>query len=179
MAELMVAPKGKGRRRVHALKVDLTPMVDLGFLLIAFFMFTTSLAQTKVRPVNAPDNQSAVDHPTAWPEEATITIIPVGNNTCYYYNGVSIDNAQPVATTLPALSKLLVDKAGACRAFPTTLSKEAHEVHVLIKPGTKSSYQDLINIFDAVEVAKTEQYAIVDFTADDSLMLVKAGYSLK
>jgi biopolymer transport protein ExbD len=54
MAEMNLPEKG-GRRRVQPPRIDLTPMVDLGFLLITFFMFTTTLAQNKTLELNMPD----------------------------------------------------------------------------------------------------------------------------
>jgi biopolymer transport protein ExbD len=87
MADMILPQKG-GKRKIHLLRVDLTPMVDLGFLLITFFMLTTTMAQPKAMQVNMPDNSEKVVDGTTFPEESTITLIPAGGHQCYYYNGL-------------------------------------------------------------------------------------------
>ena len=48
MAELNM-PQKAGKRKMHSLRVDFTPMVDLGFLLISFFMLTTTMANPRIK----------------------------------------------------------------------------------------------------------------------------------
>jgi len=50
-------------------KVEMTPMVDLGFLLISFFMFTTTLANQKTMEVRVPSTEDA-SRPTVFVDEA-------------------------------------------------------------------------------------------------------------
>ncbi len=88
MAEINVA--SKSGRRSSAIRIDLTPMVDLGFLLITFFMFTTTMARQKTIELNMPDNEPT-EHPTAFAAESTITIIAADKHTFYYYSGVPND----------------------------------------------------------------------------------------
>src|SRR3981189_1428507 len=94
MAEIQTSEtdKKKGVRRSKKLstKVDLTPMVDLGFLLITFFVFTTSIARPTVMNLNMPDDQTHDSMITVGGK--TLNVLLGGNNTVCYYYGDSINN---------------------------------------------------------------------------------------
>src|SRR4051812_15397389 len=68
-------------------RVDLTPMVDLGFLLITFFIFTTSLAQPVAMNLAMPDDKPDLE-PLTTSEKKTLTLILADNNRIFYYDGV-------------------------------------------------------------------------------------------
>ena len=56
MAEF-ISNQSKNNKRIHKNpKIDMTPMVDLGFLLITFFIFTTSMAEPKAMNLIVPDD---------------------------------------------------------------------------------------------------------------------------
>jgi hypothetical protein len=64
-------------------KIDMTPMVDLGFLLITFFVITTELSKPTVMKLNMPADGTG----TQLAESNALTIIPAGENKLYYYFG--------------------------------------------------------------------------------------------
>src|SRR6516165_3765516 len=67
-------------------RVDLTPMVDLGFLLITFFIFTTSMSRAKALAIRLPK-----DVPDTFkvkqPASGALTVLLTGNDQAYYYEG--------------------------------------------------------------------------------------------
>src|SRR5688500_7053911 len=90
MAEVTSSAVEKQRPGVpHAKKlstrVDLTPMVYLGFLLITFFIMTTKLSEAKQMVVVMP--KDSFKDPTTSGESATLTVIPYANNMIFYYHG--------------------------------------------------------------------------------------------
>ena len=68
-----------------ATRVDLTPMVDLGFLLITFFVFTSTMARPTVMKINMPNDQSTVTDPIC--NSCVLTAILCNNDLIRYYEG--------------------------------------------------------------------------------------------
>src|ERR1700712_5165866 len=81
--------KGPGVKKAKKLstRVDLTPMVDLGFLLITFFIFTTTMAMPNVMKLHMPDD-SPVKDPLLASEEKTLTVLVGSNNRLFFYPGL-------------------------------------------------------------------------------------------
>ncbi len=82
--------KGPGVKKAkkQSTRVDLTPMVDLGFLLLTFFVFTTTMSQPTAMPINEPKEDK--DHPTEVKNSAATTILIGKNNVvCYYFGELS------------------------------------------------------------------------------------------
>ena len=52
----------KKKRRV-AIKLDMTPMVDIAFLLLIFYMATTTFKPPEARAVNLPESHSQIELP--------------------------------------------------------------------------------------------------------------------
>jgi biopolymer transport protein ExbD len=165
MAE-MILPQKSGKRKVHSLKVDLTPMVDLGFLLITFFMLTTTMAQPKAMDVIMPDDQPT-KHPTPFVEEATITLIPSANHSLYYYNGLLKSSADMHIAGMKNARDIILRKKSQVAALPPTFSSDAHQLHVLIKPDKTCKYEDLVSLLDEMNINSVKYYAIVDISAED------------
>ena len=87
--EMTSNKKGVRRSKKLSTRIDLTPMVDLGFLLITFFVFTTSLnTQTAMRLVMPKDTKRS----NFIAAGKTISLLLADDNTIYYYNGDSVKN---------------------------------------------------------------------------------------
>jgi len=172
MAEI-TAPGKTGKRKTQAPRIDLTPMVDLGFLLITFFMFTTTLATPKALQITMPDSVDKPETPTPYIAEGTITLIPVSGHKVAYYNGALESKEQIKTAPMTAIRSVLLNKKNAVAALPPKFSKEAHKLHVLIKPDASSSYADLVSMLDEMTIGDVPYYAITDLTADEKAMLKK------
>lgn len=172
MAE-MILPQKSGQRKTHSLRVDLTPMVDLGFLLITFFMLTTTMAQPKAMQVNMPDNTDKVVDGTAFPEESTITLIPAGGHQCYYYNGLlnTADDMHVLGNN--KVRDLLQAQQQHAAALPATFSKNAHQLHVIIKPDNSSKYEDVVQMMDEMNILNIQFYTLGTLTADEAVFIEK------
>ena len=75
---------GKKRGKKLSTRVDFTPMVDLGFLLITFFMLTTSMNKPQVMDINMPVKEKNVETIPV-PASQTITVILTKDDKVVYY----------------------------------------------------------------------------------------------
>jgi biopolymer transport protein ExbD len=78
--------KSKKRSKKVSTKIDMTPMVDLAFLLITFFMFTTSLNQPQAMELNMPDKKE--NKTTKLVDELALTVILGEGNKVFWYQGI-------------------------------------------------------------------------------------------
>src|SRR6478735_9212330 len=91
MAEINAPATGSNKPGVRRSKklstrVDLTPMVDLGFLLITFFIFTTTMSSPKVMKLVMPKD-AINDSETLVANSTALTVIPISDNKIFYYHG--------------------------------------------------------------------------------------------
>ena len=165
MAEIQL-PHKVGKRKTHAPRIDFTPMVDLGFILITFFIYTTTMARPNTMEVNMPSNEPVTDH-THFIEESTITLILVHGHKVIYYNGSLTDTGQLKVQSGDKLPDLLVAKRKAVKSLPAKFSKEAHKLHVIIKPNDDCKYEDVVRVLDDMNILDVPYYAIVDISAQE------------
>src|SRR5947209_4254778 len=77
---------GKVRSKKASTRIDLTAMVDLAFLLITFFIMTTTLAKPKAMDMFMPD-KSVKDQQLPVPESRTMTVLLGGKDKLEWYIG--------------------------------------------------------------------------------------------
>ena len=156
MAEIIGAKAG--RSKLASPRVDLTPMVDLGFLLITFFMFTTSLAKPKLLELQMPYTTATPS--MAVPEESTLVLLPASGHRFAWYRGGTAGPDELQWTTAKGLRELLVREQDRVRQLPASYSAQAHKLHLLIHPDQASQYEDLVRVLDEVQICAVPHYFI-------------------
>jgi len=170
--------KGPGVKKGKKLstRIDLTPMVDLGFLLITFFMYTTTLAKPKTMEINMPykDEKMREEEKNKIKESVALTILLSKNHRVYYYEGMATDptNAPDLKVTSFSQKNGIRDEIIAKKKMVDDLKRAGglgpkDEMTVLIKPDTTSTYSDLVSILDEMNINDVRVYAIIDITEVD------------
>ena len=184
MAELNTGDGGgkdkKVRSKKQNSKVDLTAMVDLAFLLITFFMLTTTLSKPKAMELGLPDKDDPKkdDVEIKVDEFRTMTIMMGDNNKLIRYNGLL---ATPVPGGAPkdftygkdGIRKELLARKKAVLAYSTAQGKPKNGMIVIIKPGKKSNYRNLVDILDEMGIVEVPTYAIVNDFSPEELKLLE------
>lgn len=151
---------GKVRSKKANTKVDLTAMVDLAFLLITFFMLTTSLSKPQAMDVAKPDkDEDNKDNRLELKASQTMTILLGKNDKVAWYMGVAGESA-PTIETLTQVSKSIAEnkkKVDAANAG----NPKANFV-VLVKPTSGATYQNFVDIMDELEIRKVKVRQIDD-----------------
>jgi biopolymer transport protein ExbD len=161
MAE--INPSGSGHKNGPGVKkgkklstrVDLTPMVDLGFLLITFFIFTTTMSQPTTMRLILPKD---TDDPNETPVKvsAVLTILPGKNDQVYYYE--RNDPTQLKISNFKAIRDVILDKKR--RTDPVYFN-------IILKPSQDATYRNIVDILDEMTIDAIRHYALVDISPDE------------
>lgn len=164
--------KGPGVKKGKKMstRVDLTPMVDLGFLLITFFVFTTTMSKPTAMNMNEPKDDAKDQMKVK--ESATMTILLGKNDQVYYYNGtLTGENASQIfkSTNFRDIRKIILDKRN---AVPNG-DKSSSDLMFIIKADKGSKFRNAIDILDEMQIngVPAGHYAEVDINdAEQSLI---------
>ena len=169
---------GVRRSKKHSTRVDLTPMVDLGFLLITFFIFTTSMSTPKSMKLIMPDDRGDVT-PMNVGESTALTVIPLKDNKIFYYHG---ELGEALKTNTYGITNYsLTDGLGQVvrnkqAALDRVSPGKRKDLVLMIKPTPESNYQQLINVLDEVLINEVTRYAVMDITPEENEVAVtKSG----
>ncbi|WP_158990004.1 biopolymer transporter ExbD [Mucilaginibacter sp. L196] len=157
---------GKVRTKKKATRVDLTAMVDLAFLLITFFILTTTLNKPKAMELIMPDKDDKNTQMPV-PESRTMTLLLGDNNKLEWFVGEP-GKTQPavIGYGKEDLRKVLVDQ--------NNLIKQSHggqPMIVVVKPSAQSTYKNVVTVMDELNITGIEQRAIVDITPVELALL--------
>lgn len=153
------APSGRGSRR--SLHIDMTPMVDLAFLLLTFFVLTMTINKKYALEIVKPEEDNTQDPPKV-KQERVLTFLLGDDDRIYYFLGN--DPVQITHYGETGIRKILTD-ARSTRS----------DLVLLVKPMSTSRYQNLVDILDEVHNAELKDYYIVKETPEDRALILKAG----
>ncbi|ULQ51829.1 ExbD/TolR family protein [Flavihumibacter fluvii] len=152
MAEIITSKKSSPR-------VDLTPMVDLGFLLITFFIISTTMQEQRVLKFFLP----ADGPPVLAGESTTLTLVPTANNVVSYFHG-SLEEAlttKQYGVTGFSLSGGVGELLRKKKQDLRNLGKDK-DMTIIIYPDKSSSYKNLVDLVDEMLINDIHKYCITD-----------------
>jgi biopolymer transport protein ExbD len=177
--------KGPGVKKAKKLstRVDMTPMVDLGFLLITFFIFTTTMSSPKALNLNMPKDTKNEEELNKAKESGALTIMLGKNNGVYYYEGqLAPDGSNFKTATFATIRDEIINK-----------KKEVVKTHVhdsncpkiwaenkgdknscldrdfvvVIKPDEDATYRNTVDMLDEMTINNVKRYAMIDITPQE------------
>ena len=169
---------GKVRSKKQNSKVDLTAMVDLAFLLITFFMLTTSLSKPQSMDLSLPDKDpNDRTPPVKVDENRTMTVMLGENNKMVYYMGLLATpkvGPKEIAYGKDGIRRELLKQKKEVLAYSAALGKPKNGIIVIIKPTKKSNYRNLVDMLDEMAITGVDTYAIVpEFTPEETKLIDK------
>lgn len=165
MADVSIS-SGKGkkqhRRARQPIRIDMTPMVDLAFLLLTFFVLTTSLNKQYSLLLTMPQEDNAAPPPIS--HTRVLTLILANDDQIYWYQGMPDKDFARTGFATEGIRKLLNEK-----------KKQVNNIFVLLKATDQSRYENLVAMIDELAIAKITEYAIDDVTRDEERLLAKTN----
>jgi biopolymer transport protein ExbD len=189
----------KGRTKKLSTRIDFTPMCDLGFLLITFFMLSTSMNKPQTMELSMPTKEKVnEDEQNKVKESTAVTLLLGKDNKVYYYFGIGSAEKDPdvkITTYAPdgirdvllrrnkevmdqirELKKEKANKSISEDEFKKSVIKIKEDKMapvVMIKSTDDATYENLVDILDEMAICNIGRYAIVDITDYDKGLISK------
>ncbi len=178
--------KGPGVKKAKKLstRVDMTPMVDLGFLLITFFIFTTTMSSPTTLDLNMPKDIKDQTQQTEAKESGVLSIMLGKGNQVYYYEGKlevgeGVNNFKQ--TTFKDIRQVIIDKKksvmanhhhdASCEKIQQKAKEKGdkdwqnacldRDFVVIIKPDKDATYRNTVDMLDEMTINQVKIYAMV------------------
>lgn len=173
--------KGPGVKKAKKLntKVDMTPFVDVAFLLITFFIFTATMSAPTTMDLNMPKDTEKDKDLTKVKQSGALTILVARDNKLFYYEGeLDPTGSNFKSATFKDIRTEIINKKKAvmatyypdpaCEAKAKAEGKSIDDAckqkdfFVVIKPTKEATYGNIVNVLDEMTINKVARYALVD-----------------
>lgn len=147
--------KKHGKMRRLGVRIDMTPMVDVAFLLLTFFMLTTTMNRPQTMEINLPPSDAKVEVQ----QSSLLTLLVKEDGSIYWNIGTDI----PARVDFKNLRALMLEKN---RANPRLIT--------LIKVDRKGKYHNMVDIMDELNLANVTRFSLAPMLDADKQLLQKA-----
>lgn len=174
--------KGRGVKKAKKLstRVDMTPMVDLGFLLITFFIFTATMSSPTTMDLNMPKDTENKEEETKVKQSGALTIMLGKQDKVYYYEGeLAPDGSNFKSTDFKTIRDVIIKKKkdviasytpnAECEAKAKEKQKPVSDCFdidfvVVIKPMDEANYKNTVDILDEMTINMVKRFAMIKIT---------------
>jgi len=188
--------KGPGVKKAKKLstRVDMTPMVDLGFLLITFFIFTATMSSPTTMDLNMPKESDDKKDETKVKQSGALTVMLGKDDHVYYYEGeLAPDGSNFKSSTFKDIRAVIIkkkqevvknhvhdDKCEDLKAKAKARNDPKWETAdldrdfvVVIKPDADATYKNTVDILDEMTINNVRRFAMVKISGTEN-DLIKA-----
>ena len=181
---------GKKRSKKMSTKVDFTAMVDLAFLLITFFMLTTTLAKPNIMPIVMPEKKlDDVSQAEKTKESQVLTVLLGANDKVYYYEGINDAKLDSTDYSAEGLRRIILEKKDRVKAQWAEeemedkknpgQTKMVSKLNVVIKATKESRYKNLVDTFDEMKICNVVRYVLLDISKQEEDFIKNPAAGLK
>lgn len=170
MAEMDTSGGGKHKKgpgvkksKKHSTRVDLTPMVDLGFLLLTFFIFTTTMSQATAMKLNLPKDVDDPEQQNKAKESGAMTILLGKDRNVFFYEGqLDPTGSNFKSSTMKKIRDEIIAKKR---------STAEDDLVIIIKPSLDATYRDVVDILDEMTINVIKRYALVEISPVEKMVV--------
>ena len=191
--------KGPGVKKAKKLstRVDMTPMVDLGFLLITFFIFTSTMQTPTTLSLNMPKDEKDPEKQNEAKASGALTVMLAKNDQVFYYEGeLAPDGSNFKSTNFKGIREVIINKKkdvisrhvhnSQCEELQKNAQAREEknwqdackdrDLVVVIKPNEEATYKNTVDMLDEMTINVVKRFAIVDiFPEENQLIKVTQG----
>jgi biopolymer transport protein ExbD len=159
--------KGPGVKKAKKLstRVDMTPLVDLGFLLITFFIFTTTMSTPSTMDLFMPKDTNKDEELNKAKESGALTIMMGNENHVYYYEGkLAPDASNFKSSSFKEVRDVIINKKK---------NTPIEDLVVVIKPNEQATYKNTVDMLDEMTINEIKRFALVDISPVENELIHK------
>ena len=146
-----------GKKRRVSIRIDMTPMVDIAFLLLIFYMATTQFKPPEARAVDLPQSHSQIELPDK----------DINNITLTKYDSIYVDYVEWATVNIEGMDvETTVRRVRTCDKY--TVSGEINKARarnikalIVIKADGEASFGAMQDVMKTMQENSLERFLII------------------
>ena len=157
--------KGPGVKKAKRMstRIDMTPLVDLGFLLITFFIFTTTMSTPSTMDLFMPKDTNKDEELNKAKESGALTIMMGNDNHLYYYEGkLAPDASNFKSSNFKEIRDVIINKKK---------NTPIEDLVIVLKPNEEATYKNTVDMLDEMTINQVKRFALVDISEVENQLI--------